>query len=513
MLPHAGGVFVEAMESAETDPEPDTESDEEMKEEKETKQGETEKTEGQDQKVKIEEEKEEDKRQENGQDTNVKEDKTEVEKMEVEEEKNVKEKCVNDIDNIKDKIKEDEMKDNKCKPKEETPMEVDEKTPPTKMVNGVKNEHDGDSTILYDNIQKKLEKISKDHAEKDSTDSCVKVEMNGKRTDEAMVVENGDIKEESGLVLDLKLPLDLQPSDKLNDSGSVKDQKDIDSLDLSQKAKCMVNGSPEDKCSAFKVPSTSASSLLLAKAEGNAKLGDVLGTPPTFRTPPSSFTTPPPSSLDIFKTAQNKYSIPNSHTEIASSFRSIDTILGSPDHKSTPRSSSSPLFNSSFLSPQNVLSSTPVSAEQMLKDLSQRSLQDTWFSVLPRMPCDEASLTRSTTSYSCSANQSGAIYSTANTNGTPLSTSHSNLNSLRGSPVDFNNLSQSSIFDKFNLSGLNLSRNEDGSINLAELGLRDNCLHKESKRIPKGKSSIIICLVGLPPMKWCFSPASWLLFN
>lgn len=71
--------------------------------------------------------------------------------------------------------------------------------------------------------------------------------------------------------------------------------------------------------------------------------------------------------------------------ESPASFRSVESMI---DKTSTPTSSGAGFVPSNFLSP---ISS--VTAEQMLRTLSSRS-QGTWFSLVPRLPCDEGSLTR-----------------------------------------------------------------------------------------------------------------------
>lgn len=44
--------------------------------------------------------------------------------------------------------------------------------------------------------------------------------------------------------------------------------------------------------------------------------------------------------------------------------------------------------------PMAFAAAQPLSAEQLLRNLSEQSFQQPWFSVLPRFPCDERSITR-----------------------------------------------------------------------------------------------------------------------
>ena len=103
-------------------------------------------------------------------------------------------------------------------------------------------------------------------------------------------------------------------------------------------------------------------------------------------------------------------------TPPTSMFMSIDSILSkdSPSKSSSSHATQQPppqqpsqIFSNNFFLPNMV--SSPISAEQMLKNLSSRvassatcsqlisssQTSDDWFSILPRMPCDESSLTRS----------------------------------------------------------------------------------------------------------------------
>ena len=316
---------------------------------------------------------------------------------------------------------------------------------------------------------------------------CVKVELNGKRNDEAMVVENGDIKQEGSTETKVKTDVKDKHSPVMKKEKVDPDEK---TFKRSDEVNDLVNGVTDS--SAFKVPSTN---LFLQKSESAGRMLDLFaGASSQLSADPLS--TPP---HNIFKNTYNNYRIPNSHADIAQSFRSIDSILGSPDHRSTPTSTSasSSFYNNSFMSPPGIMSSTPVSAEQMLKNLSHRNSQDTWFSIIPRMPCDETSITRCPTSTVSSRENMAAPYSPS-----PCGAYSSpymyggQMASIRGSPIDFalSNMSQSSVcsdkspYTSFNLSGtVTPSAGGDFPSNMSENGAAsDNNQHAEPQPIKKG---------------------------
>ena len=96
---------------------------------------------------------------------------------------------------------------------------------------------------------------------------------------------------------------------------------------------------------------------------------------------PISFSTPKHSTPN---SGPAKLKSPLAHSP--STFRSIDSIL-SPDNKQSTKTS-----------PQQgtpTLTTPTISPEHAVKTLANRTNQGSWFTILPRMPCDESSITRS----------------------------------------------------------------------------------------------------------------------
>jgi hypothetical protein len=100
-----------------------------------------------------------------------------------------------------------------------------------------------------------------------------------------------------------------------------------------------------------------------------------------------------PKKSDIFNNSALKT---GASTESSPGFMSIDSILKKEDTGLHFNNSCSPFLP--------FPPSGPLSAEQMLKNLSERQGQKPWFSILPRMPCDESSLTRTPSNLSQMSN-------------------------------------------------------------------------------------------------------------
>ncbi len=256
------------------------------------------------------------------------------------------------------------------------------------------------------------------------------------------------------------------------------------------KEESLMNGNhAEEESSAFKSPGSS-SALYLPKSDTSGNfMSELYGT--YNKNVPSDVTT---SSPKVFNSSyNNSIHINSTHSEMPSPFRSIESLIG-PDRKSNP---SSPYLGGSFLM-SNMMSptstSSPISAEQMLKTLSQNHQNDCgWFSILPRMPCDETSLTRCPNNSTSRPESSlGGAGCSSPTPSSPFTTS-SPYPAFQGrsTPADISSVNNSAAFHSFNpgtpQSGCDIPNPYTDIEALAKLQ------HQHPKPIPLGKCMTYCC--------------------
>ncbi|XP_064644828.1 bromodomain adjacent to zinc finger domain protein 2B-like isoform X4 [Lineus longissimus] len=211
---------------------------------------------------------------------------------------------------------------------------------------------------------------------------CVKTELN------SVKMENGDIVEECVKSKAIKMETEINDLDvkvkdengKVEDSVKVKEENsDVKEEKVEVKQEdcepSLVNGIGTPPVNSLFQRPNSASNLsdLARKSES-----------PYQRTPKKS---------DIFNNSAIKT---GASTESSPGFMSIDSILKKEDP--------GPHYNNSCSPFLPFPPSGPLSAEQMLKNLSERQGQKPWFSILPRMPCDESTLTRTPSNLSQMSN-------------------------------------------------------------------------------------------------------------
>ncbi|XP_060070967.1 bromodomain adjacent to zinc finger domain protein 2B-like [Ylistrum balloti] len=357
VLPCAGGVYVEGLETGKS-----VEDEDLIEEKKDIKE----------EKVEIKQEsdkiKEEDRMEcENSKlnDNHVKEEKCIEEKttIQTDEQDIKKEVSVVKLErkedrNVWDTVKEEGL-DRSCSFSVPTKMEINEEK------NGCKSET-GDAAIVTSALFPTSWKMDK---HKQTT-------CNGEITPSTSECNN---KSDCSVKTSGNIFLQSSPSSKLSDlcsnvSSTISPTKTDSKSDDS---KSVVNSSLLTSPSPLITPYSSAPSLFFPPF--SPSLNGALGSNPSTSSLSPGGSSPRPAHQ------HHKSSTP-SHTEGKASFLSIDTLLKKDHSHLTSQNNhflQSPLF--------------PVSPDQMIKSLSSSadgSEQKPWFSILPRMPCDDLSMTQ-----------------------------------------------------------------------------------------------------------------------
>ena len=235
----------------------------------------------------------------------------------------------------------------------------------------VKKEND----VIKENVSE--ENVSKEEVKKEQAikDEKVKCEENEE------VKPEPDVKWEVEPVKNEPLNLSKSQGSTIS-SDSLKTNGDVTMKDVEEERDSKTQNG---EAHAFKEPD-GCTNLFLQKP-GSTKLTDFMSKADGVKSPE---VTSPFMNNTHDKSSSFRLNNSASTASPGSSFMSIDNILSKDNSCSSPG-----FFNNSYL-PHSLYPVGPLSAKQMLKNLSRRSsLENSWFSVLPRMPCDETSLTRS----------------------------------------------------------------------------------------------------------------------
>ena len=227
--------------------------------------------------------------------------------------------------------------------------------------------------------------------------SGVKVESNGIKMEQRMK-EEVDVKGERST--EVKMEVDSEDSKSICDSvkmeskasvkselmnGDIKDELVNGSVDM------MISGKTDMKSDSVDFESKLESQLVNGVHGASGERKSQCESP--YLKDLSSREASPALNLSTQSPGNNSgnFSPMASH---ASPFRSIESMIGCDSKAESP--SGSPYMTGPYM-PGFMGSSTPVSAESLLKELSQRSQSQTsqsWFSVLPKKPCDNTSISR-----------------------------------------------------------------------------------------------------------------------
>lgn len=147
----------------------------------------------------------------------------------------------------------------------------------------------------------------------------------------------------------------------------------------------------------------------------------------------------PTSSTPLPAHQQPKSSTPS--VEAKHNFLSIDSLL----KKDSTSSSASP-SNKSSLFPSPMFPLVPMTPDQMMKSFGESSTQKPWFSILPRLPCDDLSMTHNSSQPSIlpSPFQNSFL--------SPLS-----FHSFPAQSPSFSSFNVSQLFGTSDLSGMSLN--------------------------------------------------------
>lgn len=152
-----------------------------------------------------------------------------------------------------------------------------------------------------------------------------------------------------------------------------------------------------------------------------------------------SMSSTPTSSTPLPAHQQPKSSTPS--VEAKHNFLSIDSLL----KKDSTSSSASP-SNKSSLFPSPMFPLVPMTPDQMMKSFGESSTQKPWFSILPRLPCDDLSMTHNSSQPSIlpSPFQNSFL--------SPLS-----FHSFPAQSPSFSSFNVSQLFGTSDLSGMSLN--------------------------------------------------------
>ncbi|XP_055998604.1 bromodomain adjacent to zinc finger domain protein 2B-like isoform X7 [Ostrea edulis] len=207
-----------------------------------------------------------------------------------------------------------------------------------------------------------------------------------------------------------------------------KSDSDIKPIINSAHASPLISPYPAAPSSFFSPPISGASPSLL----GGLSLSS---------TPSSTLTSTPLPAHQ-----QPKSSTPSS-TDTKHNFLSIDSLL----KKDSSSSSASPSSKSSLF-PSPVFPLVPMTPDQMIKSFSENSSQKPWFSILPRLPCEDMSMTHS-------SSQMSVLPS-------PFQNSFLSPLSFHSFPIQspsFSSFNMSQLFGNSDISGMSLNSTAQSS--------------------------------------------------
>ncbi|XP_078334663.1 bromodomain adjacent to zinc finger domain protein 2B-like isoform X10 [Crassostrea virginica] len=209
--------------------------------------------------------------------------------------------------------------------------------------------------------------------------------------------------------------------------------------------------------SSSKKPSQTNSSLesdmapIISSAHASPLISPYPAAPSPFFSPPISGASPSLLSGLSFSSAPSSSSStplpahqqPKSSTpsvDAKHNFLSIDSLL----KKDSTSSNASPSSKSSLF-PSPMFPLVPMTPDQMIKSFSENSTQKPWFSILPRLPCDDLSMTHNSSSQMLPSPFQNSFLS-------PLS-----FHSFPTQSPSFSSFNVSQLFGASDLSGMSLN--------------------------------------------------------